>query len=66
MAGLTSFVYNTVFRSNVTMLTTVFASAFAMQLAFDTGSDRIWDSINRGVPAMEGRQGPIRTEGRGR
>ncbi|KAL5387751.1 hypothetical protein DPSP01_000612 [Paraphaeosphaeria sporulosa] len=48
MAGLTSFVYNTVFRSNVTMLTTVFASAFAMQLAFDTGSDRIWDSINRG------------------
>ncbi|KAL1597298.1 Cytochrome b-c1 complex subunit 9, mitochondrial [Paraconiothyrium brasiliense] len=50
------------------MLTTVFASAFAMQLyvqtdipppsadrilmgdirAFDTGSDRIWDSINRG------------------
>ena len=48
------------------MLTTVFASAFGMQLygrfskdvqmetltassAFDYGSERLWDSINRGV-----------------
>ena len=50
--------------------------------AFDTSSDRIWDSVNRGVrdsrrtermmeangpvAAMEGHQVPLRTEGRGR
>ncbi|UPX09613.1 qcr9 subunit 9 of the ubiquinol cytochrome-c reductase complex [Ascochyta rabiei] len=38
----------TVIRSNVTLLGTVFAAAFGMQLAFDTGSERIWDNINRG------------------
>ncbi|KAF2273956.1 ubiquinol-cytochrome C reductase [Westerdykella ornata] len=36
------------FRSNRAMLATVFVSAFGMQLAFDQGADRIWDSINRG------------------
>ncbi|KAF2687819.1 ubiquinol-cytochrome C reductase [Lentithecium fluviatile CBS 122367] len=48
MAGLSDFVYNTFLRRNFTMLGTVFVSAFALQMAFDTGSDRIWDSINRG------------------
>ncbi|KAJ4312597.1 qcr9 subunit 9 of the ubiquinol cytochrome-c reductase complex [Neodidymelliopsis sp. IMI 364377] len=38
----------TVMRSNITLLGTVFAAAFGMQLAFDTGSERIWDNINRG------------------
>ncbi|KAF2012385.1 ubiquinol-cytochrome C reductase [Aaosphaeria arxii CBS 175.79] len=35
-------------RRNTTMLGTVFFSAFALQLAFDTGSDKIWDSVNKG------------------
>ncbi|KAF2742689.1 ubiquinol-cytochrome c reductase complex 7.3 kda protein-like protein, partial [Sporormia fimetaria CBS 119925] len=35
-------------RSNRVMLGTVFVSAFGMQLAFDAGSDRVWDSINKG------------------
>ncbi|KAF1967520.1 putative ubiquinol-cytochrome C reductase complex, subunit X [Bimuria novae-zelandiae CBS 107.79] len=48
MSSFTSFLYNSIFRRNTTMLATVFAGAFAMQLAFDTGSDRVWDSINRG------------------
>ncbi|KAF3010575.1 hypothetical protein E8E13_000845 [Curvularia kusanoi] len=39
---------STVIRSNITLLGTVFAAAFGMQLAFDTGSDRVWDSMNRG------------------
>ncbi|KAH6643957.1 cytochrome b-c1 complex subunit 9 [Boeremia exigua] len=48
MAGFANTIYNTVFRSNITLLGTVFATAFGMQLAFDTGSERIWDGINRG------------------
>ncbi|KAF2640437.1 ubiquinol-cytochrome c reductase complex 7.3 kda protein-like protein, partial [Massarina eburnea CBS 473.64] len=35
-------------RSNTAMLGTVFVAAFGMQMAFDTSSDRIWDSVNRG------------------
>ncbi|XPS74418.1 qcr9 subunit 9 of the ubiquinol cytochrome-c reductase complex [Ascochyta lentis] len=48
MAGFANTVYNTIIRSNVTLLGTVFAAAFGMQLAFDTGSERIWDNLNRG------------------
>ncbi|KAH7355584.1 ubiquinol-cytochrome c reductase complex 7.3 kda protein-like protein [Pyrenochaeta sp. MPI-SDFR-AT-0127] len=48
MSGALSTVYNAVLRSNTTMLFTVFGAAFGMQLAFDTSSDRIWDSVNRG------------------
>ncbi|KAE9962906.1 hypothetical protein BLS_009903 [Venturia inaequalis] len=48
MAGLSSTIYNTFFRSNGIMLSTVFVSAFAIQMAFDQSSEKIWDSINRG------------------
>ncbi|KAF2005875.1 ubiquinol-cytochrome C reductase [Amniculicola lignicola CBS 123094] len=48
MAGLASSIYNALFRRNTVMLGTVFASAFAMQLGFDTGSEKIWNSINQG------------------
>ncbi|KAF1963447.1 ubiquinol-cytochrome c reductase complex 7.3 kda protein-like protein, partial [Byssothecium circinans] len=40
--------HSTFVRSNTAMLGTVFFAAFGMQLAFDTSSERIWDSINRG------------------
>ncbi|KAF2834991.1 ubiquinol-cytochrome C reductase, partial [Patellaria atrata CBS 101060] len=35
-------------RRNTVFLGTVFVSAFAFQMAFDTGVERIWDSLNRG------------------
>ncbi|KAN0077561.1 UQCRX/QCR9 like ubiquinol-cytochrome C reductase, partial [Elaphomyces granulatus] len=40
--------FRTFFRRNAVFLTTVFAGAFAFEIAFDTVSSRIWDSINRG------------------
>ncbi|KAI8938795.1 hypothetical protein NX059_004658 [Plenodomus lindquistii] len=49
MSGFLGNVYNAVLRSNTTMLFTVFGAAFGMQLAFDTGSDKVWDAMNRGV-----------------
>ncbi|EAT89894.2 hypothetical protein HBI56_033310 [Parastagonospora nodorum] len=48
MSGIASTVYNAVLRSNTTMLFTVFGAAFGMQLAFDTGSDKIWSTLNKG------------------
>ncbi|KAF2268627.1 hypothetical protein CC78DRAFT_455201 [Lojkania enalia] len=44
----TNLACSTFLRSNYVMLGTVFGAAFGMQLAFDTGSDKIWDSINKG------------------
>ncbi|RHZ57926.1 cytochrome b-c1 complex subunit 9 [Aspergillus thermomutatus] len=35
-------------RRNAVYLTTIFASAFAFEMAFDTTSNKIWDSMNRG------------------
>ncbi|KAF9976236.1 hypothetical protein BGZ73_008943 [Actinomortierella ambigua] len=40
--------YNTIVKRNSIFLTTIFVSAFAMEMAFDTISDRIWDNINKG------------------
>ncbi|KAF1835039.1 hypothetical protein BDW02DRAFT_496887 [Decorospora gaudefroyi] len=30
------------------MLFTVFGAAFGLQLAFDNGSTKLWDTVNRG------------------
>ncbi|KAF2417646.1 ubiquinol-cytochrome C reductase [Tothia fuscella] len=48
MAGLSSGIYNTFFRSNFIMLSTVFAGAFGVQMAFDTASTKVWDQVNAG------------------
>ncbi|KAL5120872.1 qcr9 subunit 9 of the ubiquinol cytochrome-c reductase complex [Pleosporales sp. CAS-2024a] len=48
MSRFAGTVYNALIRSNSTMLLTVFGAAFGMQLAFDTGSDKMWNSINKG------------------
>ncbi|KAF9919224.1 hypothetical protein BX616_010959 [Lobosporangium transversale] len=40
--------YNTIVKRNSIFLTTIFVSAFAVEMAFDTISDRIWDNINKG------------------
>merc|ERR1712230_77064 len=41
-------IFNGVFRRNYVFLSTVFAGAFAFEMAFDTGTDLIWNSINKG------------------
>ncbi|KAF8947857.1 hypothetical protein BGZ47_007525 [Haplosporangium gracile] len=40
--------YNTIVKRNSIFLTTIFVSAFAAEMAFDSVSDRIWDNINKG------------------
>ncbi|KAF9889271.1 qcr9 subunit 9 of the ubiquinol cytochrome-c reductase complex [Aspergillus nanangensis] len=35
-------------RRNAVYLTTIFAGAFAFEIAYDTGSNKIWDAMNRG------------------
>ncbi|GAB7341168.1 hypothetical protein MBLNU457_7463t1 [Dothideomycetes sp. NU457] len=48
MATLFGSLYNTLFRSNTIMLGTVFASAFAIEIGFETLSNGTWDMVNRG------------------
>ncbi|GJJ75487.1 ubiquinol-cytochrome c reductase subunit 9 [Entomortierella parvispora] len=40
--------YNTIVKRNSIFLTTIFVTAFAAEMAFDSVSDRIWDNINKG------------------
>ncbi|KAL4895427.1 ubiquinol-cytochrome C reductase [Aspergillus ambiguus] len=35
-------------RRNAVYLTTIFASAFAFEITYDTASNKIWDAMNRG------------------
>ncbi|KAF2796553.1 ubiquinol-cytochrome C reductase [Melanomma pulvis-pyrius CBS 109.77] len=46
--AISSTLYNIFLRRNTTMLATVFVSAFGLQLAFDSGSEKIWNTINKG------------------
>ncbi|PGH13009.1 hypothetical protein AJ80_06493 [Polytolypa hystricis UAMH7299] len=52
MAGISSAIYKQVslppVDANAAFLTTVFVGAFAFEIAFDSGSDRVWDAMNRG------------------
>lgn len=49
MAGaIASAIYQGLIRRNAVYLTTIFAGAFAFELAFDTASNKIWDAMNRG------------------
>ncbi|KAL1984213.1 hypothetical protein VTN96DRAFT_9347 [Rasamsonia emersonii] len=48
MAGLSSFIYQTFIQRNAVFLTTIFTSAFAFEIAFDTASNKIWDYMNQG------------------
>ncbi|QIW99630.1 hypothetical protein AMS68_005148 [Peltaster fructicola] len=48
MSSVLGGVYNTFIRSNAVFLTTIFAGAFATELVFDTGANKIWDSVNKG------------------
>ncbi|KAI8098899.1 cytochrome b-c1 complex subunit 9 [Halteromyces radiatus] len=46
--GLARGVYNTFFKKNSAYVTTIFASAIAFEVVFDSASSRIWDNINKG------------------
>lgn len=48
-SGLTSTIYNTFFKKNSVFIASIFAGAIAFEVAFDTGSNTIWDRINKGV-----------------
>jgi ubiquinol-cytochrome c reductase subunit 9 len=49
MAGaIASAIYQGLIRRNAVYLTTIFASAFAFEIAFDSTSNKIWDAMNRG------------------
>ncbi|PUU73894.1 cytochrome b-c1 complex subunit 9, partial [Tuber borchii] len=45
---LSQSIYNAIFRRNYVFVGSVFAGAFAFEILFDQGTDRIWDNINRG------------------
>jgi ubiquinol-cytochrome c reductase subunit 9 len=41
--------YNTLVKKNSVFVATIFASAFAFEVAFDTTSTKVWDNLNKGV-----------------
>ncbi|KAI1368651.1 ubiquinol-cytochrome C reductase, partial [Xylaria arbuscula] len=41
-------VCSALFRRNFQMLGLVFASAFAFEMVYDTGMNKVWDNMNRG------------------
>ncbi|KAJ2989927.1 hypothetical protein NUW58_g3213 [Xylaria curta] len=40
--------FSAFFRRNFQMLGVVFASAFAFEMAYDTGMNKLWDNLNKG------------------
>lgn len=41
--------YNTLVKKNSVFVATIFATAFAFEVAFDTTSTKVWDNLNKGV-----------------
>ncbi|BCR92744.1 cytochrome b-c1 complex subunit 9 [Aspergillus chevalieri] len=48
MAGIAEVIYQSIIRKNAIFLTSIFTGAFAFEIAFDSASNKIWDTINRG------------------
>ncbi|KAG2184570.1 hypothetical protein INT43_000479 [Umbelopsis isabellina] len=40
--------YNTLVKKNSVFIATIFGTAFAFEVAFDTTSTRVWDNFNKG------------------
>ncbi|KAI9017840.1 cytochrome b-c1 complex subunit 9 [Gaertneriomyces semiglobifer] len=40
--------YNVFFKKSSNFVAGIFAAAFAFEIAFDSVTDRVWDSLNRG------------------
>ncbi|KAK5191392.1 Cytochrome b-c1 complex subunit 9, mitochondrial [Exophiala xenobiotica] len=47
-ARISSGLFNGIFRRNAAFLTTVFAGAFAFEIAFESGTNAMWDTWNKG------------------
>ncbi|KAL4983151.1 ubiquinol-cytochrome C reductase [Aspergillus falconensis] len=49
MAGaFATSIYQTLIRRNAVYLTSIFVGAFAFEVAFDTTTNKLWDTWNRG------------------
>ncbi|KAF3395156.1 hypothetical protein DPV78_008422 [Talaromyces pinophilus] len=53
----------TLFQRNAVYLTSIFVGAFAFEVAFDTASNKIWDTMNRGRQWKDIRHQYIQTAG---
>ncbi|RUP47578.1 ubiquinol-cytochrome C reductase [Jimgerdemannia flammicorona] len=42
-------VYNTFVKRNSVFVATIFVSAFAFEIAFDEGTSKLWDNLNKGT-----------------
>ncbi|KAI9300747.1 cytochrome b-c1 complex subunit 9 [Cunninghamella echinulata] len=46
--GITRTIYNTVFKKNSVFVTSIFVSAIAFEVAYDSTTSKIWDNLNKG------------------
>ena len=47
-----SFIYRTFFQRNATFWASIFSTAFVAEMVFDSGVDKVFDRINRGVSSF--------------
>ncbi|CCJ29376.1 unnamed protein product [Pneumocystis jirovecii] len=47
MEKISSQIYQSIFRKNSIFIGTIFASAFVFKIAFDQGTQAIWDYVNQ-------------------
>lgn len=47
--GVSSSIYNLVYRRNITYATYIFGGALLMELTFGSVMDSVWNSMNKGV-----------------
>ncbi|OJJ86104.1 cytochrome b-c1 complex subunit 9 [Aspergillus glaucus CBS 516.65] len=48
MAGIAEVIYQSIIRRNAVFMAGIFSGAFAFEIAFDSASNKIWDTVNRG------------------
>ncbi|KAI5801456.1 cytochrome b-c1 complex subunit 9 [Peziza echinospora] len=46
--ALTKTIYDVLLKRNYIFVGTVFASAFLFEVAFDSGTNKLWDRLNKG------------------
>ncbi|KAI8334289.1 cytochrome b-c1 complex subunit 9 [Chlamydoabsidia padenii] len=47
-SGIARGIYNTLFKKNSVFVTSIFVSAIAFEVVYDTASSTIWDKVNKG------------------
>jgi ubiquinol-cytochrome c reductase subunit 9 len=51
-SGIARGIYNTLFKKNSIFITSVFVSAIAFEVVYDSASTAIWDKVNKGVSQL--------------